>query len=452
MSPPPPQFPAPFQVLFAPKRYKVLYGGRGGAKSWNVARALLLLGRSRKLKILCARELQKSIDESVHELLDQQIGILGLQDFYRVERQKIYGANGTEFGFEGIKNNVNSVRSYEGVDICWIEEAVSVSKNSWKVLIPTIRKEGSEIWMTFNPNDEDDYTYSRFVKDEEMLEVDGAKRFPAPIRCPIRESASTIAVKVSWKDNPWFPSVLRDELENDKKKDYDNYLHVWEGFCIQNLDGAVYAKELRRATLERRICSVPYEREVPVDTFWDLGRADNTAIWFAQRVGMQWRLLDYYEECDEDITHYLKVCQDRGYLYGTMFLPHDAKHKRLGYKNSIEDQVRNKGYSVRVLPAMNRADGINMVRQVFSNCWFDEEKCREGLHALRNYAYKLVDGKRSNDPLHNWASDGADAFRYFAMAHRLPRDETPKAERLLGKLKPLAAEWLQDVAGLGWMR
>src|SRR5262249_44110905 len=151
--------------LFRPKRYKVLYGGRYGMKSWGAARALLMLGTQKPLRILCARELQNSIKDSVHKLLSDQIEILGLREFYDIQQTSIKGVNGTEFSFEGIRHNISKIRSYEGIDICWVEEAVLVSSTSWETLIPTIRKEGSEIWMTFNPELEQDETYKRFVKD-----------------------------------------------------------------------------------------------------------------------------------------------------------------------------------------------------------------------------------------------------------------------------------------------
>lgn len=454
---------APLQALYVPKRYKVLYGGRGGAKSWGVARTLLMLGGQKKLNILCARELQKSIDDSVHKLLSNQIMNapddpdspgLGLANFYRIEKAKIYGANGTVFSFEGIKNNVNGIRSYEGVDIVWVEEAVNVSENSWGVLIPTIRKEASEIWLTFNPDLQTDYTYKRFVLDEDLEPVDGEKRFGVPVKCKVLESPDSLVLFMSWRDNPWFPKVLVREMENLRRRDYDEYLHVWEGKCVTQLKGAIYAKELRRAEAEDRITKVPYERSVPVDVFWDLGRADNTAMWWVQRVGMQWRVLKYYENSMQDLNHFLHEAQNAGYVYGTMFLPHDAKHKRLGYPNSVEEQVKARGYKVQIVPSMGRLDGINMARQVFPSCWFDEKQTKDGIEALRHYRYKVdAEGKYSNEPVHDWASDGADAFRYFAVSVRTPREdgtETP-ARRGLRRLFGNAPQSDAPVGPHGWL-
>src|ERR1700683_1098564 len=231
------QFPEPLRCLFEPRRYKILWGGRGAGRSWGIARALLLIGTERPIRVLCARELQNSISDSVHKLLSDQIDALGLASFYEIQKQGIYGSNGTAFSFEGIKNNTTKIKSYEGVDYCWVEEAVKVSRASWGILIPTIRKVGSEIWLSFNPELDTDYTYKRFV-----LEGDPTNSF---------------VVKMTWRDNPWFEqTALFDEMKRDRERDYDYYLNVWEGHCVQMLEGAVYAKELRRATEDRRICTV----------------------------------------------------------------------------------------------------------------------------------------------------------------------------------------------------
>lgn len=420
------QFPKPLECLFQPKRYKVLYGGRGAGRSWGVARALLLLGQLNPIRVLCVRELQNSIEESVHKVLSDQIVNLGLSGFYTIEKSKIYGSNGTTFSFDGIRNNVNKIKSYEGIDYCWVEEANKVTRNSWSVLIPTIRKESSEIWVTFNPELETDYTYIRFVKEANRAE--------------------SAVVKMTWRDNPWFPLVLRKEMEADKERDFDHYLNIWEGHTVQQLEGAVYAKELRRATLEKRICTVPYDRSIPVDTYWDLGRADNTAIWFVQRVSMQWRVLAYYEATGQDLTHFLKECQKRAYVYGTMNLPHDAKAKRLGMRLTIEELLRQAGYRTNIVPNQRITDGINAARIIMPNCYWDTDGCEDGLNALRHYRYKVIDGHLSNEPLHDWASDGADAWRYFAICAKDP--SRPRSD-LARKLRNVLS--LGEHPGLGWM-
>ena len=407
MSSPSLQFPRKLRALFEPRRYKVLVGGRGGAKSWGIARALLIMAAQRPLRVLCARELQQSIKDSVHKLLSDQIEALGLGGFYDVLQANIKGRNGSEFAFAGLRHNVTQIKSFEGVDICWVEEAQTVSKASWDTLIPTIRSEGSEIWVSFNPELETDETYQRFVA---------------------KPPNGALVLQMNWSDNPWFPEVLRAEMEALKERDYDAYLTTWEGHCRQTLDGAVYAKEIRAATAETRITAVPYDRSKPVHTAWDLGRSDFTAIWFAQRIGFETHLIDYYEHSGEAIGHYLKELQSRPYVYGTHHLPHDAQAKHLGSKLSVEEQVKEAGLTVRIVPRLSVADGINAARTVFPNMWFDAEKCADGIQRLRHYCYDVDDnGQLSRNPRHDEASHAADAFRYLAVGLKevTPRKKLP---------------------------
>ena len=196
------------QLFFRPKRYKVLFGGRGAAKSWSVARALLMLAPKKKMRILCARETQISITESVHRLLKDQIELLGLGKIYEVQKAAIRCLNGSEFIFAGIRTDPAKIKSTEGVDICWVEEAEKVSEESWAILIPTIRKAGSEIWITFNPNEETDPTSKRFLLN------------PPP---------EAKVHRVSWEDNRWFPAELLKEKDYLYRVDPEAAAHVWGG-------------------------------------------------------------------------------------------------------------------------------------------------------------------------------------------------------------------------------
>lgn len=404
------EFPSKLQVLFEPKRYKVLYGGRGGAKSWGIARALLIQGAAKTMRVLCAREMQSSISQSVHQLLKDQVKALGLESFYDVQQYVIRGRNGTEFTFHGLKHNIANIKSVEGVDVVWCEEAQTISKSSWDTLIPTIRKAGSEIWISFNPSLEADETYQRFV---------------------VTPPTDSVVVKVNWSDNPWFPDVLRQEMEDLKARDPDAYLTVWEGHCKQTLDGAIYANEVRLATSENRFTRVPYDQSKPVHTFWDLGRADKTAIWFAQMVGFEFRIIDYYENQGKALNHYLKHLQSQPYVYGDTWLPHDADNELLASERTIAQQARAAGFKVRIAPKIGVTDGINAARTIFANCWFDAEKCADGIQCMRNYRYEVDPDTQqySKQPLHDWASHGADAFRYLAVAMREPKTKMTVAKR-----------------------
>jgi phage terminase large subunit len=395
------EFPEKLDFLFEPHRYKVAWGGRGAAKSWNFARALVIMAAQRRIRILCARETQKSIADSVHKLLADQIRMLGLGWCYEVLQSSITSVNGSEFFFAGLRHNIDNIKSVEACDIAWVEEAQAVSRGSWEVLIPTIRKEGSEIWATFNPDLESDDTYQRFV---------------------VHPPPGAAVVKLSYRDNPWFPQVLRDEAEHLRKVDPAAYHHVWEGHCKSAAEGAIYAAEIRSAESENRIGRVPYDATKPVDTFWDLGFGDSTAIWFAQAVGGEYRLIDYVDGAAKPLEHYLRQLQDRPYLYGTYFLPWDARAKELGSGTSIEELIRAAGRRCQIVTRLSVADGINAARTMFRQCWFDREKCADGLQALRHYRYQRNDelGTARREPLHDWASHASDAFRYFAVAIQTP--------------------------------
>jgi phage terminase large subunit len=404
------QFPQKLQCLFQPEkqRYRILYGGRGGAKSWGVARALLIKGAQRQLRILCAREFQTSIRDSVHKLLCDQIIDLRLDGFYEITQNSIRGKNGTEFSFIGLKNNVANVKSYEGVDICWVEEAQTTSRLSWNVLIPTIRKQDSEIWVTFNPELESDETYQRFV---------------------IHPPANSVVQKINWSDNPWFPETLNLEKNSLRDRDIESYNTVWEGICRQTVDGAVFAREMQMADLEERITKVPYDPSKPVHAVFDLGWSDATAIWFVQWIGMETRLIRYHEDSQKTISEYLAKMQTYGYVYDTLWLPHDAENKTLAAAGrSIDQIVRAAGYKTKIIPRTPIPDSINAARTLFRNCWFDRENCADGLQCLRHYRFDVDPDTKafSKNPVHDEYSHGADAFRMLGLVVNEPKKRVVK--------------------------
>lgn len=421
------EFPAKLAPLFSPARYKVLHGGRGSMKSWGVARALLLLGAQKPLRVLCVRELQASLDDSVHKLLSDQIYMLGLQSVYTIEKARIYNALGTEFSFEGIRHNVTKIKSYEGIDICWVEEAQSVSKNSWNVLVPTIRKPGSEIWVTFNPLLEKDETWQRFI---------------------INSPTNSVVIQLNWRDNPWLTDELRQEKDDLQARDPDAYLNIWEGNCVKNLEGAIYANELREAELSGRITDVPQDHVSSVNAYFDLGRRDFTAIWFIQRVAMQYRVLQYVEERGKDFSFYIRLLQRLPYIYDVVYLPHDGKAKVLGAKHTIEEQLRLQKFRVKIVPKLPVHVGISAARSVFSSCWFDKKLCAQGLERLRSYRYDVdeEDSEFSINPLHDEASHGADAWRTFAVAQR------PEKPPKVSPVRTAVRRFMGFSSPVGWMR
>lgn len=217
-------FSPKFKPLFQPARYKVFHGGRGGGKSWEIARALVVMTASKKLRVLCTREVQNTIKDSVHRLLTDQIHALGLSSWFTITEKSIRSRSGSEFIFKGLRYDIQGIKSTEGVDICWVEEAQTVSASSWEVLIPTIRKEDedgqSEIWVSFNPGEDSDPTYQRFV---------------------VNPPDSAVVVQVNYPDNPWFPNVLRQEMEYLKRVDYDAYEHIWLGKPRTISDAVVFS-------------------------------------------------------------------------------------------------------------------------------------------------------------------------------------------------------------------
>ena len=204
------------------KRFIVIYGGLGSAKSWTVALFLILKGYEKPIRVLCTREIQKSIKDSVHRLLTDTIIKTCLEGFYTVTENSIRGKNGTEFIFKGLRHNPDEIKSTEGIDFAWCEEAHSVSRKSLEILTPTIRKPGSQIIFTYNPTDIDDPVHADYT---------------------LAERDDILKIEINWRDNPWFPDVLRAELEYDKRVDYDKYLHKWEGQCVVHSEAQIFYKK-----------------------------------------------------------------------------------------------------------------------------------------------------------------------------------------------------------------
>lgn len=348
---------------------------------------------------VCGREIQKSIKDSVHRLLEGIIRQYKLDSFYRVLDSEIRGRNGTEFIFRGLKHNTRDLKSLEGADRLWIEEAENVSDNSYELIIPTIRKDNSEIWISFNPKNASDPTYRRFVKNP-------------------REDS--YVKKVSWRDNPFFPAVLNKERLELERTDPEAYEHIWEGGLDTRKSGAVYAKQLDAARGDKRICRVPYDPSSEVFTAWDLGFGDSTAIWWLQFVGRELRWIDYYENSGEQLGHYAQIIKSKPYNYvkAGHFLPHDGGHGNIR-GDSVTHQLSGLGIANRVLERETDINpGIELLRQTITYSVFDADKCADGLHALENYAYEWDDDRKifKNKPAHNWTSHAADAARYAAIA------------------------------------
>ncbi len=422
------EFPAKLRELFRPHPYKVLYGGRDGVKSWSVAQALLLIGanpgmiwpgRTDGPRILCGRETMDSIRESVHQLLTDQIVRLGLESFYTPLQSEIRGKNGAEFVFAGLrKQTVSSIKSYEAIDICWIEEASVVSRRSLSILLPTIRKPGSEIWFTLNPDLETDAVYQDFV---------------------VNPPKGAWTCRTSYRDNLWLSPESHEKIETLRERDPDLFHHVYDGGTRSTVEGAIYKAELQAAERDGRIRSVPYDATRPVETYWDLGFADQVAIWCVQRTPFEIRVLRFFSDTHQAIEYYLQQMQTWGYVYGTVVLPWDGGTRSLGTGKSIQELIAAKGFKVRVNRQLKVADGINAVRTIFPQMYFDATLCADGLQYLRRYQWGPASalGQARREPLHDDASHAADALRTLAIGIKEP--ERPKAAK--ERRPPTVSAW-----------
>lgn len=387
------QFPEKLQPLFKPARYKVIYGGRGKGGSWGIARALLLQGWESPLRILCTREIQKSISESVHQLLTDQVKSMSLHGFYNVREKEIRGANGTLFSFAGLRDlSVANLKSYEGYDRVWVEEAEKTTKKSWEVLIPTIRKIGSEIWVNFNPQLDSDETYVRFIE---------------------RTPPDCVLIPMSYRDNPWFPEVLEKERQYLQQTDKEAYSNVWEGQCRSSVDGAIYAGEITAAIEAKRIRPVPYDPLLKVHTVWDLGWNDRMSIGFAQRLHSEIRWIDFLEGQHKTYDWYVNQIKAKGYNLGRHFLPHDGRHKNAQTGLSAEEIIRKLGLDATASEAaMPVEDGIKAVRLMFHQMYFDEVKCKPLFDHLRRYRRSIpTNTGEPQGPMHDEHSHAADMVR-----------------------------------------
>lgn len=396
------QIPEAFAPLFRPHRYKAAFGGRGSGKSHNFAAAIVVKAAERQMRVLCCREIQKSIKDSVKRLIEDKISEAGLRAFYTSTDTEIRGANGSLILFAGLRTNPDSIKSMEGLDIAWIEEANRVSRRSLDLLIPTLRKEGSEIWASWNP-------------ESELDPIDAMFRGKTP-------PPDSAIMAVSYRDNPWFPEVLRGEMAHDLATDPDKHAHIWEGAYRKVAEGAYYSRLLSIALTEGRIGRVPHDPGLEVHASFDLGRSDATAVWFSQWTGRELRLIEYLENTGVGIGWYASELRARPYTYGPLILPHDARHKLLGADKTIQAQLEALNFKTVIAPSVSVMDGIEAVRRHLPKMWIDEAKCGEGLRALREYRERFDDQRRVGmGPLHDWTSHCADSLRYLALVYDEPR-------------------------------
>jgi phage terminase large subunit len=357
------EFPEKLGELFTPSRYKFLYGGRGGSKSWGIARALILQSINSSLRILCAREYQKSIKESVHHLLVEQIDALKLTPFFYITDHTIKClVTGSEFIFSGIKTNIQAIKSMEGVDRCWVEEAEKVSKESWSILIPTIRKEGSEIWVCFNPDLTTDPTWQYILN-------------PPP---------DSIIIPIGFRDNPFFPETLRKEMESCRDRDPDAYDWIWEGNCRTITDANI----IKRA----RIDTFPSPgKDVRLFFGADFGFADDPSTLDRMFIKDETLFIEYAAHavhCELD---------DMPALYDTIPGSREWPIKADCSRPETISYLRRKGFNISAAEKWpgSVADGVahlNAFKEIVihERCAnMDIKKCLNPFQETRMYCYKV---------------------------------------------------------------
>lgn len=381
--------------LNEPARYKVMYGGRGGGKSWTIARALLLDGLQSPGRILCARETMKSMSDSVHEVLSKQIQAMNLGGRYQVLANEIRGIGiDTQFGYAGLRQQgITNIKSWEGARRCWVEEAQVVSKKSWEVLTPTIRAAGSEIWMGLNPELDTDYTYTEYVTD------------PQP---------DSIVIPVNWRDNPWLPAELDKERLAKLARDPEGYRTIWEGECRAAVQGAIYAQEIDGMQRAGRFTRVPYDPLLPVHTIWDLGWNDLMVIILVQRVGSELRVIGAIMDNLRTLDSYVQELTALGYRWGTDWIPHDGRAKNTHTGKSTEEMLRAMHRKVQIVPNIGIEDGIKAARMMFPRVVIDKGAAPL-LNSLKRYKRVEHSNGTFGAPMHDDASHGADAWRYLAV-------------------------------------
>jgi len=388
-------------------RYRCSYGGRGSGKTRSFALMTAVKGYQLGMsgingQILCAREFMNSLEDSSLEEIKTAIkSIPWLNDYYILGEKYIRSKDGNiNYTFSGLRRSLDSIKSKARILLAWVDEAEAVSDMAWQKLIPTVREKDSEIWVTWNPESKYSATHERF----RVLTPDNAK-----------------LTQLNFKDNPWFPPVLETERLEDKKKRPDMYDHIWEGGFLIFSEGSYYTTEMRSAREEKRIGNVKYDKAKGVVTAWDLGVGDSTAIWFAQFIGKEVHLIDYYESSGVGLDHYVKILQEKGYIYEQHILPHDVKVRELGSGKSRLETLDSLGLkTVDIAPQLRVDDGIQAVRSLLERCWFDEKQCEQGIDCLINYQRNYDENGKTwqSKPRHDWSSHGADAFRYLAVGYR----------------------------------
>lgn len=402
-------------VFLGPARYRCAYGGRGSGKTRTFATMAAVHGAraaaaGKRGIILCCREFMNTLaDSSFSEVKEAIEGNDWLASVYEVGKEYIRTKDGrVEFSFAGLRHNINSVKSKALILLCWVDEAERVSEQAWQVLIPTVREDSSEIWVTWNPERKGSATDLRFRQssDDDMR-----------------------TTEINWRDNPWFPQVLEKERQRDFRDRPDQYEHIWEGGYATAAVGAYYARDLLLAKTEKRICRLSRDPLMTIRTHHDIGgrgaKADAYSIWVSQWIGREIRVLDHYSAVGQPLGAHVAWLKSRGYEGAEIVLPHDGDNEG-GPSESWADAWRSAGFrSVRVIP--NQGPGaamfrIEQARRWFGRMVFDEDHTADGRISLGMYAPKISKETGADlGPNHDIYSHDADSFGLMACDYREPK-------------------------------
>lgn len=404
------EIPHKLAFLLEPHPYKVAYGGRNSLKSWSAARALLTLGVIKSTRVLCVREVQNTIADSVHQLLKDQIAALGYEAHYEVTENAIRGKrNDTLFRFRGLADLTSAnVKSIEGFDRAWAEEADSITRRSWQMLLPTIfRNKGSEVWVTFNPNMDSDDTWDRFV---------------------VNPPEDAVVVEMNWRDAVAC-GYFTDEQERLRQRDLvyakDDYPNIWDGKPRTVVAGAIYSSEVIDMVTDNRYRPIPYDPHFPVHRIWDLGWNDLMTVIMVQKPHPSaLNVINYMEESHFGYDEMISAMSQLRYRWGSDWLPHDGDHHDPKSKTSAKKLLRGFGCKVEDIPKSDPESRIKAARMMFPRVYMDnskkdtppdrpDRKLGGGNLMDRLKRYKRIIPKTTQEPggpVHDAASHGADAW------------------------------------------
>lgn len=393
------------------------YGGRGSGKTRGFAkmtaiRAYMWDMAGREGQILCGRQFMNSLaDSSLEEIKAAIRSEPWLLEHFEIGEKYVKTKSGrVYYSFAGLDRNVDSIKSKARILLCWVDEAEPVTEEAWQKLIPTLREEDSELWVTWNPERKNSATHKRFREaNDNRMKV----------------------VELNWRDNPWFPAILERVRLKDKQERPDSYDHVWEGDFVTVVEGAYFASHLTTAKTEGRIGRVAADPLMTLRLFVDIGgtgaKADSFVIWVAQFIGKEIRVLDHYEAQGQPLASHLNWCRSKGYTpdRAQFWLPHDGSTQDKVFDVSYESALRQAGYSVTVVPNQGKGAAsarIEEARRLFPSMWFNAETTEAGRDALGWYHEKKDEARGIGlGPDHDWASHSADAFGLMCVVYEEPR-------------------------------